>query len=171
MGAANNEGAAPVSEVLEDGLAQRRENEMRYWHQNGRHQKIYERLRVLVPDEGTADTVAGEIIRVVGNVVYDVGNNGGCNLNGGRKDDLEAFMLYLKGTGFDYEQAEQLHEQLAGLAEEIPEHHCATCDCVNDFKEYPPLDEKLFDLAVDALVMEADKRHKRAMKQPQRRTR
>lgn len=137
---------------------------MRYWHQNGRHQKIYERLREkLVPDEGSVDTVAGEIIRVAGNVVYEVGNNGGCNFNGGRKDDLDAFIIYLKGLQF--EGADELHEQLAGLAEEIPEHHCATCNCVEDFKRYPPLDEKLFDEAVDALVMDADKRDRRKRKE------
>lgn len=133
---------------------------MRYWHDQGKHQKIYRRLQEkLVPDEGEADTEAGEIIRVVGNVVYDVGNNGGCNFNGGRQSDLGLFAGYLKELKFA--QADELHEQLARLAEEMPSRHCDTCDCVDEFKQYPPLDNDLFDLAVDALVMEADRRDKR----------
>lgn len=142
------------------GREAERKVEMRYWYGQGRHQKIYERLQAkLVPDEGSADTEAGEIIRVVGNVVYDVGNNGGCNFDSGRKDDLEAFTIYLKGLQF--EQADELHEQLAGLAEVVPDRHCETRDCVDDFKQYPPLDEKLFDLAVDALVMDAERKDRR----------
>lgn len=134
---------------------------MRYWHEQGKHQKIYQRLAdALVPDEGEADTEAGEIIRAIGNVVYDVGNNGGCNFNSGRREDLERFTAYLKEHKF--EQAENLHEQLAGLAEEIPEPHCGTCDCRDGFKQYPPLDEKLFDAACDLLVMQADRLNKRA---------
>lgn len=136
---------------------------MRYWHNQGKHQKIYNRLQEkLVPGEGSADTEAGEIIRVVGNVVYDVGNNGGCNFDGGRKDDLEAFTIYLKGLRFD--QADELHEQLAGLAQTIPDRHCDTCDCMDDFKQYPPLDMRLFDSAIDLLVIEADKLNKRKSK-------
>lgn len=130
---------------------------MRYWHGQGRHQKIYERLRkALVPDEGEANSEAGEIIRVIGNVVYDVGNNGGCNFDSGRKDDLLSFIGFL--NQFDFERAAELHEQLAGLAEEVPERHCSTCDCVDDFKQYPPpLDEKLFDTAIDLLITKANK--------------
>lgn len=133
---------------------------MRYWHNNGRHQKIYARLHdKLVPDIGDAETKAGEIIRVIGNTVYDVGNNGGCNLADGQRSDLEAFIGYLKEYGFA--DADNLHEQLAGLAAEIPERHCSTCDCVDDFKQYPPLDEQLFDAAIDLLVIEANKLDKR----------
>lgn len=129
---------------------------MRYWYQQGRHQKVYERLREkLVPDEGEADTEAGEIIRVIGNVVYDVGNNGGCNLNDGRRSDLDSFTDFLKQ--FQFKQASDLHEQLFGLAEAMPDRHCDTCECQDDFKQYPPLDEKLFDEAIDVLVVEANR--------------
>lgn len=133
---------------------------MRYWHNQGRHQKLYKRLQdQLVPDEGRADTEAGEIIRVVGNVVYDVGNNSGCNFDSGRKDDLLEFVGFL--NQFDFGKTAELHEQLAGLAEEIPEPHCGTCDCVEGFKQYPPLDEGLFDKAIDLLVVQAGKLAKR----------
>lgn len=138
---------------------------MKYWHNQGRHQKLYRRLQEkLVPDEGEADTVAGEIIRSIGNVVYDVGNNGGCNFNDGRRSDLEQFAGFLKE--YKFERAGVLHEQLSGLAEDAPDRHCSTCDCVDDFKEYPPLDEALFDEAIDLLVLEAaklDKQKKKAV--------
>lgn len=169
MGAEDDKDAAPVPEVLEDGLAERIE-EMRYWHGQGRHQKIYRRLHdALVPDEGEADTEAGKIIRVIGNVVYDVGNNGGCNFDSGRKGDLEAFINRLKKEQF--EQADELHEQLAGLAESVPDRHCETCECVDDFKQYPPLDEKLFDEAVDLLVLRANSLNRRAGKPTAKRER
>lgn len=133
---------------------------MKYWHRQGRHQKIYERLQnKLVPDTGEADTEAGEIIRAIGNVVYDIGNDGGCNLNSGRKSDLDRFTGYLQEFGF--ESTSDLREQLTGLAEETPEPHCRTCDCVDDHKQYPPLDENLFDSAVDLLVMEANRLDRR----------
>lgn len=133
---------------------------MRYWSGQGRHQKIYNRLRdKLVPDVGNANTEAGEIIRVIGNVVYEVGNNGGCNFNGGRQLDLVKFLGLLKEIKF--EKAESLYEQLAGLAEEVPTDHCSTCHCIDDFKQYPPLDERLLDEAVDLLVIQANKLDKR----------
>lgn len=133
---------------------------MKYWHNQGRHQKIYERLQeALVPDVGRADSEAGEIIRVIGNVVYDVGNNGGCNFDSGRKTDLDEFIGFL--NQFEFGRAAELHEQLAGLAAEHPERHCATCDCQDDFKQYPPLDENLLDEAVDLLVIKADRLSKR----------
>lgn len=136
---------------------------MRYWHNQGRHQKLYRRLMdQLVPDEGRADTEAGEIIRVVGNVVYDVGNNGGCNFDSGRREDLLEFIGFL--NQFDFGRAAELHEQLAGLAVDWPEPHCSTCECVEDRKRSPKLDNNLFDEAIDLLVVEAGKLSKRKKK-------
>lgn len=138
---------------------------MRYWHGQGRHQKIYERLqKALVPDEGQANTEAGEIIRVIGNVVYDVGNNGGCNFDSRRKDDLLKFIDFL--NQYDFGRVVELHEQLAGLAAEIPESHCSTCNCVDEFKQYPPFDQKLFDSAIDLLVIKADRLSKQVEPPP-----
>ena len=65
-----------------------------YWSNNGRHQAEYERLRVLVPKEGPAPTPAGEIVRCLSNVYYDIYNNGGCNLHLPR---LAAQWDYLRG--------------------------------------------------------------------------
>lgn len=133
---------------------------MKYWHDQGRHQKLYRRLYdKLVPDEGNAATTAGEILRSIGNVVYDVGNNGGCNFNGGRQSDLEQFIGFLKD--YKFERANDLHEQLAGLAVDVPDHHCGTCECDDDLEQPPALDEELFDTAIDLLVTEANKLDKR----------
>lgn len=52
-----------------------------YWNNEGRFQKEYEELREkLVPIEGDADTVLGQLIRHASNVYYDIYNNGGYNL-------------------------------------------------------------------------------------------
>ncbi len=133
----------------------------RYWHEQGRHQKLYRRLYdELVPEEGEADTEAGEIVRVIGNVVYDVGNNGGCNFDGGRKSDLDQFVASLKENGFS--GADELHAQLMGLVMARQHRHCSTCECDDDDHEEPPkLDPRLFDEAVDLLVLQADKLNKR----------
>jgi hypothetical protein len=88
-------------------------------------------------------------------VVYDVGNNGGCNFDSGRQSDLESFISFLKECKF--EKADELHEQLAGLAVDRPRHHCGTCDCYDGVDEPPALDETLFDSAIDLLVEEAAK--------------
>ena|SRR5690242_13800537 len=136
---------------------------MRYWSNQGKHQKVYQRLHdKLVPDYGEADTEAGEIIRVIGNVVYDVGNNGGCNFNDGRRGDLDQFIAFLKQ--FHFAEAGDLGEQLFGLAETMPDRHCETCDCQDDYKQYPPLNSQLFDKAIDLLVVEANRLDKRKKK-------
>lgn len=52
-----------------------------YWSDNGKFQAEYDRLRAkLVPDEGKAETLRGELLRCLGNIYYDCYNNGGWNL-------------------------------------------------------------------------------------------
>ena len=52
-----------------------------YWSDKGELQKEYELLfDELVPPEGEAETVAGEALRVVSKLYYDVYNNGACNM-------------------------------------------------------------------------------------------
>ena len=58
-----------------------------YWAHKGKHQDLYEILsETLVPASGPADTPAGELLRSMANVYYDVYNNGGCN---NRQDALD----------------------------------------------------------------------------------
>jgi hypothetical protein len=140
---------------------------MKYWYSNGKRQKTYDRLvQKLVPDVGEAETEAGEMLRVMGNVVYDVGNNGGCNFDagGGRRSDLNSFTDFLKN--FKFAQADSLREQLIGLSVDRPNTHGSGCECYecNDYEEPPALDNVLFDAACDLIVERAakiDKQQKR----------
>jgi len=51
-----------------------------YWNNNGRYTALYEELSTkLVPEEGRAPTVHGELLSAMGRVYYDWFNNGGCN--------------------------------------------------------------------------------------------
>jgi|TARA_Y100000296_G_scaffold37837_1_gene43768 hypothetical protein len=52
-----------------------------YWSDKGELQKEYELLfDELVPPEGEAKTVAGEALRALSKIYYDVYNNGACNM-------------------------------------------------------------------------------------------
>lgn len=69
-----------------------------YWTDKGKYQELYDQLyKQLVPKEDKASTVAGEMLRVVSNVYYDVYNNGGCNLRKGwgRHADKKQLYSYL----------------------------------------------------------------------------
>lgn len=51
-----------------------------YWDETGAFQKEYKKLnKELVPVEGEAETMHGEMIRAIGNLFYDFCNNGNCN--------------------------------------------------------------------------------------------
>lgn len=52
-----------------------------YWNGRGAYQVEYERLNAeLVPDEGKAQTLKGELLRTFSNMYYDWHNNAGCNV-------------------------------------------------------------------------------------------
>jgi hypothetical protein len=52
-----------------------------YWDGNGAYQKEYDQLvSTLVPNMGEANTIHGEMIRVIGRLTYDFCNNGNCNV-------------------------------------------------------------------------------------------
>jgi hypothetical protein len=52
-----------------------------YWGGNGAYQKEYDSLWVeLVPSQGEAKTVHGELIRSLGRLQHDYCNNGNCNI-------------------------------------------------------------------------------------------
>jgi hypothetical protein len=54
-----------------------------YWNDQGRYQADYDRLYELVPAYGSADTVAGELIRACSRIAHDFYNNGmGNNTSG-----------------------------------------------------------------------------------------
>lgn len=58
--------------------------EKSYWDYNGRYQAIYDKLKVMIPDEGACPDAKGknrklEKLRVAANCYYDLFNNGLCN--------------------------------------------------------------------------------------------
>lgn len=55
-------------------------NDKTYWNKKGKHQKLYDMfVNKLVPAQGRAFTMHGNLLRCVGNVYYDLYNNGLCN--------------------------------------------------------------------------------------------
>ena len=73
--------------VKEDPTPKRRimdfDNHSRYWSGNGEYQDAYGDLYdQLVPKEGKADTVEGELLRAVGKIIYRHGNDGDHFSNG-----------------------------------------------------------------------------------------
>lgn len=57
------------------------EFEKTYWCDNGKYQKEYDELLVLVPASGMAGTTNGEALRCLSNIYYDAYNNGGGNFD------------------------------------------------------------------------------------------
>lgn len=65
-----------------------------YWNEKGKHQKLYRSLfKKLVPQEGEANTISGEILRIVSKIYYDIYNNGACNFDVLRRDRLSLLTL------------------------------------------------------------------------------
>ncbi len=61
-----------------------------YWHENGAYQKEYASLwDELVPSQGEAKTVHGELVRSVRRLQYDYCNNGNCNIR-----EIETYTEY-----------------------------------------------------------------------------
>lgn len=117
---------------------------MKYWNKNGKHQNLHDELHEkLVPQEGKAATVAGEMLRVLDNVYYDVYNNGGCNLSSGRQDDLRKLEYFAR----DFRHRKTLFSTLRNLEE----HY--------DDGNSDPVKDKTFqshlDLLVDFLTVKA----------------
>lgn len=85
-----------------------------YWNGNGKLQAEYDAMRLaLVPAQGPATTTAGELLRLAGNIYYDVYNNGGGNIgdrsgiNGPLSKKLIALLSLLEDFG--YPDANLLH--------------------------------------------------------------
>lgn len=79
-----------------------------YWCEKGKYQKQYDSIKHFVPDSGKSDNPAIELLRCMGNIYYDVYNNGGCNFDIRHEEikHLNKFMLYqgieIDWLGLDY---------------------------------------------------------------------
>ena len=81
-----------------------------YWNKSGAHQADYARLcDALIPAVGKADTVAGEILRSVTRLAYDLYNNGMGNNTSGAVN----FLLH-KGV-IDHETHATIYDYTRGM--------------------------------------------------------
>jgi len=99
-------------------------NEGEYWDRSSKHYEEYEDLaNELVPGTGEADTLQGELLRMIGRLSYDYYNNGfGNNKEAEARfldDHSNLFMSYMKNpNGWD-----QFYEgyRMAGFGEGLEE--------------------------------------------------
>ena len=54
-----------------------------YWGNQGQYQDLYNKYHSEIPDEGSVNDSLLEQLRIVSNVYYEVGNNGGGNMISG----------------------------------------------------------------------------------------
>lgn len=82
-----------------------------YWDNNGLYQEDYDRLYdSLVPAEGMAETLFGEVVRAASRLSYEYYNNGNWNA---RKESLEGEYVeceYCNGTGRCYDDDDNEYE-------------------------------------------------------------
>ena len=63
-----------------------------YWNDSGIYQKEYDELyKKLVPAQGKAETLNGELLRAIGILYYEYCNNGNCNAFNGISEYDEVF--------------------------------------------------------------------------------
>jgi hypothetical protein len=78
-----------------------------YWDKTGKNQKEYDALwDKLVPAEGEADTIEGELIRCIGRLFYEYCNNGNCNA--ATLQEVESYW----NSGYDDEEEDEYDEEL-----------------------------------------------------------
>lgn len=71
----------------------------RYWDNEGPHQADYDRLNeALVPAQGPAESLEGEMLRAVGKLGYEFYNNGGGN-------NVSGALLFLKEHYPDFKES------------------------------------------------------------------
>lgn len=67
-----------------------------YWNDQGHYTPILKStLRSLVPSRGPSSSLVGEMVRSYESLMYDLGNNGGCNFISCRRQNLDFLARYL----------------------------------------------------------------------------
>ena len=128
-----------------------------YWQNNGAYQQEYKKLwDELVPAEGEAKTVNGEILRASGKLYHEFFNNGNMNACDREyftnwnydEEDWEPIIsdYYQEFIDFIRDTCKQDHE-LRGLLERIEEIILASDGRAND-----PADEHTYDLMIDHVM-------------------
>ena len=95
-----------------------------YWNSNGAYQKEYDALyEKLVPAQGEANSVHGEMIRSISRLFYDFCNNG----NGNAIDVPTSWEECDSCDGTGYEEAEECHN-CSGTGSDDEGDDCSYCE-------------------------------------------
>lgn len=94
-----------------------------YWYNSGAYQKEYDELyKKLVPSQGEAETLNGELIRSASRLYYDYCNNGNCNAV---ETDMEteecSCCSYCNGSGESEEEEDGICPECGGSGETTEE--------------------------------------------------
>ena len=88
-----------------------------YWNKSGKYQAEYDRLVELMPDMGACENTAGEMIRAVSRLGYDLYNNGMGNNTSGAVNFLRekgAIDEDTYDTIYEYTRGQLYHGRYAG---------------------------------------------------------
>lgn len=95
---------------------------MTYWENTGKYQTEYDALKPLLPLLREADKPHIELLRKLGNVYYDCYNNGGCNLDGYKGEQLKEILSSLVVVnGLDARTRGDIRVTLEEYSEELQE--------------------------------------------------
>jgi hypothetical protein len=95
-----------------------------YWAKDGAYNEIMDlKWETLVPSQGEANTIHGELVRCFGRLNYEFGNNGNCNCL------ARINTICPECDGFGYEEEECSNCQGNGVIDEDgDECECSDCD-------------------------------------------
>ena len=94
-----------------------------YWSNEGKYQVEYDQMfNKLVPDFGSAETVAGEVVRAFAKIYYDAFNNGFLNNTSGPLNYLKMIL--------EDQSSEELKNAIYIL------EGCVNTGCYTDLNEY-----------------------------------
>ena len=87
-------------------------------------QKAHEELwQLLVPGNGHASTIQGELIRISGKASYEILDNGGCNWDKEYRNMIASILPYMKqGKSLSNEKMDELHTILHIVSKGKGEH-------------------------------------------------
>ena len=131
-----------------------------YWSGNGQYQDLHEKyFEDLVPSFGSAETLEGELLRAINQLIYDHYNNGSCNTRTDHSNTLVAL-----SDRFDPEVVERI-ELIDDVLTTAERADVGYVDALVDDWEYPSFDEsrmREFEQALedvmDAVLLYIDER-------------
>lgn len=136
-----------------------------YWENNGAYQKEYDELfKTLVPETGSAETIAGEMVRGVSRLYYDYFNNGNGNVVKAEYDDegctirayihpfYDRFFKLLKDVYTEIHGIEGEEENMENAFKNIREIEDIIIDCGYDEHSFSSKSEIDYNHMVDYCI-------------------